>query len=205
MNRENIISIAIAAFLCITACSSRSEYNRTLARELASGKRSDSLFLGLYFGMPEKEFYLHCWKLNKKGMIRQGETNTTVKYILKNELHYPAQSDFYPRFNKGLIYEMPVRYTYTGWVPWNKELSSEKLQEQVLKWYKELYGKDFIKVKHPRRGIAWVRIDGNKRITIFRQDELHVWAVFTDMKVRTDWPGINQDTTSVPGNIPSNR
>lgn len=137
--------------------------------------------MGFYFGMPEKEFYLHCWDLNKKGIIKQGESNTTVEYEINNELKYPAIMNFYPDFNDGKISEMPVRFKYAGWSPWNKELFSEKLQQDVLNWYKKKYGNDFMKVRHPSRGIAYVKLNGNRRITIFIQDELYVWAIFSDM------------------------
>ncbi|HEX2977193.1 MAG TPA: hypothetical protein VHO68_14755 [Bacteroidales bacterium] len=195
MKKGTILSITFFVILSIPACTPRSEYNRALVRELGSGKRSDSLFLGLYLGMPEKDFYVHCWKLNKKGLVRQGESNTTVLYEVKNALKHPALCDFYPHFNQGKIFEMPVRYHYKGWVPWNKELSSEKLQDDVLNWYRKTYGRDFIKIRHPKRGDAWVKLDDNRRITIFMEDELHVWAVFTDMSVKTNWSGINADTT----------
>ena len=78
----------------ISGCSPRSKYERRLKQELASGVRYDSLFMGLYFGMPEKEFYTHCWKLNIKGLIRQGESNTTVEYEIKDELKYPCWNGF---------------------------------------------------------------------------------------------------------------
>lgn len=190
----------LALFLATTlifhwSCTPRAKYDRKLSSELASGIRYDSLFMGLYFGMPEKEFYLHCWNLNKKGIIKQGASNTTVEYFLKKELKYPGKMDFYPRFNDGKIFELPVRFVYTGWAPWNKKLSSEKLQEDLLGWYEKTYGKGFIKVDHPKRGSAYVKINGNRRITIFREDELHVWAVFTDLLVSRNWSGIRQDST----------
>lgn len=176
------------------SCSPRDQYDRKLNEELASGEKYDSLFFGLYFGMPEKEFYIHCWNLNKKGLVRQGETNSTVKYEMKKELSHPGQMDFYPRFNEGKICEMPVRFKYKGWMPWNKKLSSEKLQSDIVKWYETQYGKGFIKVKHPERGMAYVKIDGNRRITVFREDEMYVWAIFTDLLVANDWSGIRTDT-----------
>ena len=178
----------------ISGCSPRSKYERRLKHELASGVRYDSLFMGLYFGMPEKEFYLHCWNLNKKGLLKQGENNTTAEYELKDELKYPAFMDFYPRFMQGKIFEMPVTFKYAGWAPWNKSLSSENLEKEVLKWYEKVYGDGFIKVKHPLHGTAYVKIDGNRRITIFIENDQHVWAVFTDMLVKKSW----NDT---PGNI----
>jgi hypothetical protein len=181
----------------ISGCSPRSKYERRLKQELASGVRCDSLFFGLYLGMPEKDFYLHCWQLNKKGLIRQGDTNTTVEYNIKDELKYPGTMNFYPRFVQGKISEMPVQFHYKGWAPWNKKLSSEKLQADILNWYKKTYGAGFIKVKHPLHGIAYVKVDGNRRITIFKQDDLNVWAVFTDMLIKKDW----KDFASDPGTI----
>jgi hypothetical protein len=170
----------------ISGCSPKAKYERRLKHELASGVRNDSLFMGLYFGMTDKDFYSQCWKLNRKGLIRQGTTNTTVEYRIKNELKYTAQMDFYPTFVHGKISEMPVRFVYSGWAPWNKVLSSDSLQIDVLKWYKKVYGDGFMKIQHPDKGIAYVKINGNRQISIFKEDDLHVWAVFTDMLVRKE-------------------
>lgn len=196
------VLIILISGIIISGCSPRAKYERKLKHELASGVRYDSLFLGLYFGMPEKTFYVHCWNLNQKGMIKQGESNTTAEYELKNELAHPALMDFYPKFFQGKISEMPVSFKYKGWAPWNKTLSSDNLQAAVQKWYENTYGEGFIKVKHSVHGTAFVKIDGNRRITIFKEDELHVWAVFTDMSVKKGWidsvprPGNNQDDTT---------
>jgi hypothetical protein len=191
-----IISVMILGCL-ISGCSPRAKYDRRLKHELARGVRYDSLFLGLYFGMPEKVFYVHCWNLNHKGMIKQGESNTTAEYELKDELKYPALMDFYPKFIQGNIFEMPVSFKYKGWAPWNKTLSSDNLEIEVLKWYEKVYGEGFIKVKHQLHGTAYVKVDGNRRITIFKQDDLHVWAVFSDMSVKKGW----NDSPSLPENI----
>ena len=192
----NWILIILISGIIISGCSPRAKYERRLKHELASGVRYDSLFLGLYFGMPEKVFYVHCWNLNHKGLLKQGETNTTAEYELKDELKYPALMDFYPKFNQGKISEMPVTFKYKGWAPWNKNLSSVNLQNEVLKWYEKIYGGGFIMVKHHSHGKAYVKIDGNRRITIFVGDDLHVWAVFTDMSVKKGW----NDSVSKPEN-----
>jgi hypothetical protein len=63
-----------------SGCTPKAKYDRMLKRELASGVRNDSLFMGLYLGMNEKDFYTHCWKLNAQGLIKQGMRNTTVEY-----------------------------------------------------------------------------------------------------------------------------
>jgi hypothetical protein len=188
-----MMRIKIAWFLSVVVmagvmggCSPRAKYERRLKRELASGERHDSLFMGISLGMPQKDFYTHCWELNRQGLIRQGTNNTTVEYRMRNELKHAATMNFYPTFVQGKIAEMPVKFAYSGWAPWNKKLSADSLQIDVLTWYKEVYGNDFIAIKHPERGMAYVKIDGNRRISIFKENDLYVWAIFTDLLVRKD-------------------
>lgn len=89
--------------------------------------------------------------------------------------------NFYPIFYENRIIEMPVRFLYNGWAPWNKELSASKLALDVKQWYEDIYGKGFITVTHPMKGEAYTKIDGNRRITIYVENDLYVWALFTDM------------------------
>ena len=172
--------------IVVTGCTPKARYERRLKRELASGVRYDSIFMGIYFGMSQIDFYTHCWTLNKHGLIRQGPSNTTVEYVMKGELKFPATMNFYPTFKDAKIVEVPVEFKYTGWAPWNKKLSADSLQADVLRWYKVKYGSDFIAVRHPLHGMAYVKVDGNRRITIFKQDDMRVWAYFTDMLVQQD-------------------
>jgi len=187
----------------ISGCTPKTKYERKLKHELAKGERYDSLFMGLYLGMPEKDFYTHCWKLNRQGLIRQGSNNSTVEYQMRNELKYPATMNFYPSFVEGKIAEMPVKFAYSGWAPWNMKLSSDSLQTDVLKWFEKEYGDHFMKVDHPKRGSAFVKINGNRRITIFRENDINVWAIFSDMSVmkeKADSTGTGitpDDTTNV--------
>lgn len=167
----------------IYGCSPKERYERKLKHELAKGIRYDSLFMGLFFGMSQKDFYLHCWNLNRQGLIKQGPGNTTVEYQLRNELKYPGIMNFYPGFVNGKIAEMPVKFAYSGWAPWNIKLSSDSLQYDVLRWYKEIYGGEFFKIEHPEKGIAFIKLDGNRQISIFKEDEIYVWSVFTDMSI----------------------
>jgi len=178
--------VGLIAGLIIYGCSPRSKYERRLKQELASGVRYDSLFMGLYLGMPKQDFYTHCWILNREGLIKQSSNNTMVEYEVKDELKYPATMHYYPEFVQDKIFEMPVRFLYNGWTPWNKKLSSDNLELEVLKLYEKIYGEGFIKVKHSKHGMAYTKVDGNRRITIFKEDELHVWTVFTDMSVKKE-------------------
>jgi len=177
-------SALIALLFGLAACTPGARYERKLASELESGERHDSLFMGLYLGMSQKDFYIHCWELNREGLIRQGPANMTVEYKTRDELKHPATMNFYPVFEDGRIVEMPVRFAYNGWAPWNKELSPERLAKDILDWYKDQYGDDFMTVKHPERGTAYVKVDGNRRITIFHESDLYAWAIFTDVTAK---------------------
>lgn len=178
MSHKNFLFAGLILATLATAC--RSEYHQRVEAELAKGVREDSLFLGITFGMSSKEFYAHCWELNKQGIIREGTQNMTVMYEETN-LQHPAVMDFYPDFYEEKIYEMPVTYSYKAWAPWNKELFADSLQQDLLTLYKQRYGSDFIVVEHPATGKAYVKVDGNRRISIYREDDTNVKVVFTDL------------------------
>jgi hypothetical protein len=184
--------LAAIAALIVGGCSPGKTYERRLKRELASGVRYDSLFMGISFGMTDKEFFDHCWKLNKDSLVKQGTANMSVQYDINEELQHPATMNFYPIFAEGKIVEMPVRFIYNGWGPWAKELSATNLALDVKSWYEDIYGKGFITVTHPMKGEAYTKIDGNRRITIYNENDLYVWAIFSDML-----SGVEKDSLSV--------
>ncbi len=39
-------------------------------------------------------------------------------------------------------------------------------------------------------GTAFVKVDGNRRISIFKENELYVWAVFTDLSGKKGFDNI---------------
>ena len=192
------IPILLLAVVFLFGCSTKTKYDRKLKQELASGVRNDSLFMGIYLGMGQKEFYTQCWKLNQKGILKQGYRNMTVEYKLKDELKYTATMDFYPEFAQSKIFEMPVRFFYNGWAPWNKKLCADSLQLQIVKWYEKLYGNGFMEVKHPTRGSAFVKLDGNRRISIFKENETYVWAIFTNMLIDRSTKDLNPNARNIP-------
>jgi hypothetical protein len=183
-----IIFILSAAFL--TACTRDTgikQYNKLADSELASGRRADSIFFGIYLGMPSKEFFVHCWNLNKKGLFTDGNNNTAVLYKLKqNELKFPASMNFYPEFNADKINRMLVTFDYDSWAPWNKERFSDKLLPDVVNLYKKWYpqGNEFIEMEDKEKGRKiYIKVDGNRRIIIGRYNDRVVRADYTDMLV----------------------
>ncbi len=182
---KNVILI-FCFITALYACQSHEYYNK-LEEEMASGKRYDSLFLDISFGMTKKDFYAHCWEMNKQGIVTHGQKNMTVRYELKDELKAACNMNFYPEFHEEKIYKMPTTYTYKGWAPWNKHLSADSLLVDVVGLYKKWYGEELIKVggEHKER-VAYILINGNRRISIYKKSVSEVEAMYTDLLVEQE-------------------
>lgn len=185
-------AVSIFIILCILiGCSEDSEmdkYNRLAKKELASNKKVDSIFLGIHFGMTQKKFFAHCWEMNKKGILTDGNDgrgNMTVLYKLHKELKYPASMNFYPDFNDSTIWKMRANFQYDGWGPWTKHMTADSLLPDVLSLYKKWYsdGNSFIQINDKIKGPLYVKVDGNRRITIGKYDDVLVKVEYTDMLV----------------------
>ena len=172
--------------LIVNSCKEKSaeeKYQALVKKELASGKKMDSIFFGIRLGMVRKDFYVHCWEMNKKGMFSDGRGNEFVLYKLNKELNYPADMNFYPDFKDSVITRMRVNVQYQGWAPWNKHLGADSLLPDVLNMYKKWYptGNDFIRLQDPKKGIEYVKVDGNRQITINKADDIMVNVLFEDL------------------------
>lgn len=168
--------------MLVTLVACKNEYERKVAEQLSTGKRYDSLFLGLSLGMTSKEFYAKCWDMNRKGLIKEGSGNTSVLYKINDTFRHPVAMNFYPNFKDDKINLMTCELNFEGWSPWNKELSSDSLLIQALEVCKKWYGgEEFIKVEHPTRGPAFVKIDGNRRISLFRKNDTSIRMLYLDL------------------------
>jgi hypothetical protein len=168
----------------LTACN-KDPYHKLVEQEAATGKRYDSLFLGMKLGMERKEFYDQCWKLNKQQLIMQGPSNMSVEYKI-NELKEPALFRFYPNFYKDKVYEMPGSFSYDSWAPWNKHLFADSLLEDVKTLLEKWYGEGFIKVSRKDGKFAYVKVNGNRRISLYTVSDQYVHAIFTDLTVEKE-------------------
>ncbi len=182
-----IIALTAAALLAI-GC--QSAYTRMETRELSSGERYDSLFLGMYLGMTSQDFYAHCWQLNKEGLIREGRANTSVYYEIRDFQHQ-ASMDFYPGFHEDRIIEMPCVFQYHAWAPWNKDLFSSVLIGDVLELMTKWFGAGFLTISNPssRQEKAYVKVDGNRRISIYQVDEEKVKVDIIDLRLVRELEG----------------
>lgn len=173
-----LIPVFFFLTLSIISCEQKSEYQQRLETELSKDIRVDSLFLGYYLGMPREEFYKHSWDLNSRQVVTGQQT---VHYEL-NGLKSKASMEFYPQFKDDKIYQMPVEVHYDGWAPWNKELFSDSLMVEMKERYEDIYNADFFKSIHPEsKKEAFIDIQGNRRISIFKRDDRIVSIEFLDL------------------------
>ena len=170
--------------ITIMSCQTNS-YLELEKRELSSGVRYDSLFLGVKFGMTSKEFYAHCWDLNRKKLITQGPSNNSVRYYLPTEsIGQKIEMLFYPVFDNDIVYEVNTTFSYTGWAPWNKETSSDYLINEVREILSEWYNSKFYEIKNPKNNSTlYTTVSGNRRIVITIVSEREVRARYTDLTI----------------------
>lgn len=188
IKRVNIIALIGIASMFVIQCTNPVEYDTLVQQELDSGVRNDSLFLGIYFGMTSKEFYDHCWKLNKQNVLINGMGNMTASYKL-TELKYPATFEFYPSFSDDKINIMPSYVYYNAWSPWNKDLSVEVLIEDMKNVLEKWYESKFYPIEPTQIfGNAYVSVQGNRKIIIQYAAENKVEVIYTDLSNTIDLP-----------------
>ncbi|MFM2268704.1 MAG: hypothetical protein RL757_2145 [Bacteroidota bacterium] len=159
-------------------------YNEMEERELSKNIRKDDLFLGLQLGMSSSAFFARCKELNGQGIFESGDGGLSVKYeIPKGKMKFDAQVNFYPAFSEDKIYIMPMVFSYKSWAPWSEEMNAIKLIADVKKYAESEYGTGFIPVNDPEKGKFWVKVDGNRRITIKINTESSVKMTIADLTV----------------------
>ena len=176
--------ILVSSTLLLSGCF-KSKYQRTLDRQLASGERYDSVFMGIHLNMSSKDFYEYCWELNKQQLFLAGPANASVEYNFELD-GKPVKVYFYPEFHNDSIYQLPFNFSYTAWAPWNKELFASELLPEIVELLEEWHGPGFFEVDHPEKGSVWVKIDGNRRIVVSEKDDTYVQVIFTDMSVKKE-------------------
>ncbi len=183
------VAVIFVLMLSLTNCTAKQEksaYEELLASELGKELRYDSLFLGIQFGMNQKDFYAHCWKLNKEGLIIQGPNNLSIQYSLDDGLKDKAMMHFYPTFYNKKVMEMPVIFTYEAWSPWNKALSPDSLIYDVKAMLETWYGGEFMEMDDTGKGKSFVKIDGNRRIGLYIKNETSVMCLMTDLLAKNE-------------------
>lgn len=182
-----IIVFLLSAFI-FSQCTQVKSYEQLVQKEMNSGERNDTLFLGVYFGMTSEDFYKHCWDLNKKGILKDGFGNVTAAYEL-SQLKDPAYLEFYPTFKDDKINSMPASVRYKNWSPWNSELTAEMLLEDTKLMLAEWYDVSFYPIV-PKSifGKAYVAVAGNMRIVIQYSIENKIDIIYNDLRIGDERP-----------------
>ena len=176
-----IYSYTLFIFIISFIFSCRHSYYDAEERELNSGIRYDSLFFDLHLGMTSKAFYDRCWELNKQQIVKEGPSNSSVKYMIKEGVKYNVEMLFYPKFHDNKVHIMFSTFSYEGWAPWNRERFSDVLIEDIKKLMESWYGKGFMTVQGENNQKLYVMVQGNRRITISIKDDKDVMVRFTDL------------------------
>jgi len=180
---KHYILFLLALFILgnLYSCTEQSEYERVIQKELRSEVRIDSLFMGYHFGMSKDKFYDHSWKLNRKKLITSGTGASILKEV--DYLKHPAKMYFYPGFFEDKIHQMRMVYSYSGWAPWNKDLSAENLKEDIVTHFEKHWNATFLQL-HDRTGHQHtVSIEGNREIEITALDNGAVEVLIRDLRV----------------------
>ena len=182
----------IFLLLCFTMFACESEYSRTVKKELQSGKVYEDLILGLKMGQTQKEFYDHCWQLNKEEVISQGPGNRFAQKIIR--LDSTDQNSpkvimlFYGIFDEDLImHGMHMKMSYVKWSPWAKDYQSDILLENLqAKYMKEYGGNPFIETTIDEKVKAYTKVDGNRQILLYPTSDKDVTVKIQDLRTKFD-------------------
>ena len=182
-----LIVTMIASIMC-THCAESPSYEEIVARELSSGERHDSLFMGIHLNMHMQTFYDHCFEMNQKGLFFKKPGSVDVMYTFEEDFSAPVEFVFFPHGGHVLIQEVRGHMIYKKWTPFTKEFNAEKLQEELKEKMEEWYGgRPFIKMDHPQGywPYSYVKIDGNRKIQLYRSfDDSKVEVVFENLDRR---------------------
>lgn len=175
-----VLITIISVLIFINSCQERNEYEKLVQRELDRNIRYDTLFLGYKLGMEQEDFFNHSWDLNQQNKITGIDQ---INYNL-DKLSSDAIMIFYPEFYEKRIYRMPVEVSFSNWAIWNRNLYSDSLIVELIDWFEDTYGPGFKYMTHPELGEqAWIKIDGNRRISVYRKDDMTARVEFVDLSV----------------------
>ncbi len=174
---------SLVGILCLIffGCNPEIKLDKIIEKELATGTRNDSLFLGLEFGITMQEFYDHCRELNKQGTVMEGSKNMSVEYIFKDSLDQPIAFNFYADRNAdGPIHQYYTSFNYSAFAL-NRHLYSDRLMEMLPTILMDWYGgnEPFTVIKDGKEYLY--KIDGNRMIELVVYDLSTVVATYYDL------------------------
>ena len=188
----NRIFFTIIILILIIGCQKKSEYSTILTRELEKKNEFNDLIFEMKIGQSRQDYFDICYQLNKQKKIISGERSLNPELILKSKNGLTKGSNIKMSFNgifneKKTMRGFEMRFYFTGWSNWNKDLSSEnllfQLKDTLRKWFP---GNDFFKVNFENNLSAEVKIDGNRRILAYKVNSKDVAVRIEDMSGKYD-------------------
>ena len=188
----NRIFFTIIILILIVGCQKKSEYSTILTRELEKKNEFNDLIFDMKIGQSRQDYFDICYQLNKQKKIISGERSLNPELILKSKNGSTKGSNIKMSFNgifneKKIMRGFEMRFYFTGWSNWNKDLSSEnllfQLKDTLRKWFP---GNDFFKVNFENNLSAEVKIDGNRRILAYKVNSKDVAVRIEDMSGKYD-------------------
>ena len=194
LNFLNIIRISIVIIfgMLVFGCKNQSEYSKVLKRELENKNEFNDLIFDMKIGQSRQDYFDICYRLNQKKLIVSGQRSLNPELTLKSKDDPVKGGNIKMSFN-GIFNEekimrgMEMRFYFTGWSSWNKDLSSDNLLVQIkdtlAKWFP---GNDFFKVNFENNLSTEVKIDGNRRILAYLANSKDVAVRIEDMSGEYD-------------------
>jgi hypothetical protein len=181
MTNHAFILLAFSILLISNiSCTREYDYETQAVDEINSGIRHDSLFMGLYLGMSRSAFRDHCGIMNQRKLFQQGNMGLSVEYQLTT-LSSPVSMNFYPVFKDDVIVEMPVRFEFNNWSPWNKKSHSDVLIKEVAVLLEKWYDANYHVLTIPSGWKVLVSVEGNRRIILSLEGDRAVRALISDL------------------------
>ena len=162
-----------------------SDYTKLVKSELAKGIRRDSILLGISFGNTRNEFNGKCFDLNKQHLVMEGAGHS-VQYLFTDSLVHrkPTQIRllFVPAFDdKEIITNMDLNFSYVAWAPWHRQFQADSLENKVKKLLMLWYGGNEFVTAHVGDNKIPVKLDGNRRVLVYRDDPQRVIVRIEDI------------------------
>lgn len=183
MKSHNLFNLLFVGVLFLASnffsgCESKMDYQTLVKDQLESGVQNDSLFLDYYFGMSREEFRDYSWQMNQKGVLTGFvDINYEIDFLKS-----AATMTFYPEFIEDNIVRIPATVGYNAWAPWNEQFWPEELAEDLQEYYENEYGAEFNLLYVPEiENQAFVSVDGNREIRIYKNAESTVMVDFIDL------------------------
>lgn len=169
----------------------KSEYQRAIEKGLSTGIVHEDLILDMKVGWTRKEFYAHCWDLNKEEKISQGSGNKYARYYVKPGEYHGVTEEidllFYGIFDREeIMVGMDMKMSYVKWAPWNENLQSDKLLEKMKQYYVHTYGgSEFITINTGKEDlVACVKVDDNRQILMYPTSDKDIAIKIEDLRFK---------------------